>query len=206
MKKTIVFGLSGITKGLIENIDDNYINAHVDYIYIDEEFRNSDNYNGIPIISNLKGFHGEYCIVPTFRYDLRKKWMNLAFSYDMEYFSILHQDNYISKKSIIGKGYFIGQKNIIESNVIIGDYFLCGYNNRLGHDSSIGDFCHVYVGSNTGGFNKIGNNVSLCSSSCTKENVIIGDNSIIGLGSVVFKEVPSNHTTIGNPAKCIKNI
>ena len=33
---------------------------------------------------------------------------------------------------------------------------------------------------------------------------VIGDNSIIGLGSTVFKDVPSNYTTIGNPAKCIK--
>lgn len=204
MKKIIAFGLSGITKGLVENIEHNHIKADIDYIYMDSDFKDADHYQGIPIISDLTHFKGQYFIIPTFRHDLRKKWMQMADSLEMEPFNIIHNDSYISKTVKIGKGCFIGQCNIIESEVVIGDFFICGYQNRIGHDSIIGDFCHVYVGANIGGFNKIGNDVSICSSSCTKENVIIGDNSIIGLGSTVFRDVPSNYTTIGNPAKCIK--
>lgn len=206
MKKTIAFGLSGVTKGLIENINDNFIDAQVDYIYLDQEYIVSDKYEGIPIINDLSPFKYHNCVIPTFRHSLRKKWLDIANSLEMTYINIIHKDSYISKRAKLGKGYFIGQQNIIESNVIIGDYFLCGYNNRIGHDSIIGDFCHTYVMANIGGFNRIGDNVSLCSSCVTKEDVIIGDNCILGLGSVVLKNIPDNHTTIGNPAKCIKNI
>lgn len=206
MKKIIVFGLSGITKGLVENIQHNHVKANIDYIYMDPEFKDSDHYQGIPIINDLTPFNGQYCVIPTFRHDLRKKWIRIADSLEMKPFDIIHNDSYVSKTVRFGKGCFIAQYTIIESNVITGDYFLAAYQNRIGHDSIIGDFCHVYVGANVGGFNKIGNNVSICSSSCTKENVSIGDNSIIGLGSTVFRDVPSNSTAIGNPAKCIKNL
>lgn len=35
-------------------------------------------------------------------------------------------------------------------------------------------------------------------------NVSIGDNSTIGAGSIVIKDVPKNCTVVGNPAKVIK--
>ena len=205
MKKTIVFGLSGLTKGLLENINNNYMDAEVHYIYIDKNYYDLDTYEGIPVIDDLSNFKYHKFIIPTFNHQLRKRWMDIADSLQMEPVNILHKDSYISKSVILGKGYFIGQENIIESNVTIGDFFLCGYKNRIGHDSIIGHYCHAYVMTNIGGFNKIGDNASLCSSSSTKENTEIGNNCIIGLGSVVFKNIPDNHTTLGNPARCIKN-
>ncbi len=36
--------------------------------------------------------------------------------------------------------------------------------------------------------------------------VIIGDNSIIGAGSVVTKDIPPNVVAVGNPCKIIKEI
>jgi acetyltransferase-like isoleucine patch superfamily enzyme len=37
------------------------------------------------------------------------------------------------------------------------------------------------------------------------EKITIGDNSIIGLGAIVFRDVKENTVVIGNPAKGIKN-
>jgi acetyltransferase-like isoleucine patch superfamily enzyme len=36
--------------------------------------------------------------------------------------------------------------------------------------------------------------------------ITIGENSLVGAGSVVTKDVPSNVVVIGNPAKIIKKI
>ena len=36
--------------------------------------------------------------------------------------------------------------------------------------------------------------------------VTIGDNTIIGAGSVVTKDIPSNVVAVGNPCKIIKDI
>jgi maltose O-acetyltransferase len=50
---------------------------------------------------------------------------------------------------------------------------------------------------------KVGNNVRIGSNS-TILPVTIGDNVIIGAGSVVTKDIPSNTTVYGNPAKTKK--
>lgn len=47
----------------------------------------------------------------------------------------------------------------------------------------------------------IGNNVDIRVNSVIVCNVIIGDNVIIGAGSVVIKDIPNNCVVAGNPAK-----
>ena len=52
----------------------------------------------------------------------------------------------------------------------------------------------------------IGDNVWIGMNSCVLPGITIGDNSIIGSGSVVTKNIPANEIWVGNPAKCIKKI
>ena len=52
----------------------------------------------------------------------------------------------------------------------------------------------------------IGKRVWVGSGSIILPGVTIGDNSIIGAGSIVTKDVPPNVIVAGNPAKFIKNI
>ncbi|WP_298533201.1 serine acetyltransferase [uncultured Algibacter sp.] len=52
----------------------------------------------------------------------------------------------------------------------------------------------------------IGNNVTVGANVCIIGDIKIGDNVIIGAGSVVVKSVPSNTIIAGNPAKIIKSI
>ncbi len=49
----------------------------------------------------------------------------------------------------------------------------------------------------------VGNNVFIGNNSILLPGVIIGDNYIIGAGSVVSKNVPENSVVAGNPAKVI---
>ncbi len=41
---------------------------------------------------------------------------------------------------------------------------------------------------------------------CVLPGVTIGDNVVIGAGSVVNKDIPSNVVAVGNPCKVIKEI
>lgn len=52
----------------------------------------------------------------------------------------------------------------------------------------------------------IGNNVWLGGNVVVLPGVSIGDNTIIGAGSVVTKDIPSNVIAVGSPCKVIKNI
>ena len=52
----------------------------------------------------------------------------------------------------------------------------------------------------------IGNNVWIGSGANILPGVSIGDNSIIGAGSIVIKDIPANSVAVGIPAKVIKNL
>lgn len=52
----------------------------------------------------------------------------------------------------------------------------------------------------------IGNNVWLGGGAIVLPGVTIGDNSIVGAGSVVTKDVPANCIVVGSPAKVLRQI
>ena len=51
---------------------------------------------------------------------------------------------------------------------------------------------------------EIGNNVTIMPNSVVAGGITIGDNVIIGAGSIVLKSVPDNCVVIGNPARIIR--
>lgn len=53
---------------------------------------------------------------------------------------------------------------------------------------------------------QVGNNVWIGGNVCVLPGVTIGDNCVIGAGSVVVNDIPANSVAVGNPCKVIKNI
>lgn len=84
----------------------------------------------------------------------------------------------------------------------------------IGGDVIIGDSCHigqhVTIGGNMGKtIHKrsqpiIGNNCFICANSVVVGPIEIGENTIIGAGSVVVSSIPSNVVAAGNPCKIIR--
>lgn len=52
----------------------------------------------------------------------------------------------------------------------------------------------------------VGNNVWIGGNVCVLPGVTIGDNCVIGAGSVVVKDIPANSVAAGNPCKVIKTL
>lgn len=82
----------------------------------------------------------------------------------------------------------------------------------IGETAEIGDDCLIYHGVTLGGTGKdkgkrhptIGNNVLIGTGAKVLGPFQVGDNSRIAANSVVLREVPSNSTAVGIPAKIIK--
>lgn len=94
-------------------------------------------------------------------------------------------------------GVKIGKNCLISSNCGISsiNHIQNSLNRR--RDDSEGLFCKPVI---------IGDNVWIGMNACILPGVKIGDNSIIGSGSVVTRNVPSNEVWAGNPACCIKKL
>ncbi len=53
---------------------------------------------------------------------------------------------------------------------------------------------------------RIGNNVWIGSNAVVLPGVIIGDNTVIGAGSIVTKDIPANVVAVGNPCRVLRTI
>lgn len=111
-------------------------------------------------------------------------------------------------------------------NVHIGDHFYSNYNLMLVDDGEITIGDNVMIAPNVilcsathpispnlrekgMEYNmpvKIGNRVWIGANVVVMPGVIIGDNSVIGAGSVVTKDIPANVVAFGNPCKVHREI
>lgn len=80
-----------------------------------------------------------------------------------------------------------------------------GFKVDLGYDCII--YQNVTIGTKdtvnylTANYPKIGNNVTIFPNTIIIGDITIGDNTIIGAGSVVLTDIPANSIAYGNPAK-----
>jgi UDP-3-O-[3-hydroxymyristoyl] glucosamine N-acyltransferase len=100
--------------------------------------------------------------------------------------TIIFPDCYIGYKTDIGKGC------IIQSG------------SRIEHHSTVGNFCDINPNLTTGGFAKIGDFCEINISVDIINKIKIGDHVRLGAGSLILKDVPSNHLQFGRPSKFIR--
>ncbi len=95
----------------------------------------------------------------------------------------------IPKSTEIGYGLYIGHHMCI----VVSD------SAKIGNNVNLNQF--TTIGTNHGKAATIGDNVYIGPNVCIVEDVIIGNNSTIGAGSVVTKDIQENATVAGVPAK-----
>lgn len=103
----------------------------------------------------------------------------------------------ISKTTEIGEGAYFAHPFSTEINAkSIGKNFSCRHLTTIGNKKDGDNENRPVIGDNV----NLGVNVTIIGP------VHIGDNVIVGAGSVVVKDVPSNCVVAGNPAKKIKTL
>lgn len=101
----------------------------------------------------------------------------------------------------IGEGCAVCQEAFIGSQVRLEQNSYISVRATIGHDSVIGPHSRIGAGAFIGGSVEVGENAFIGSGALVRDRVRIGDGSIAGLGSVVFSDIPSHVTVIGNPAR-----
>jgi len=104
----------------------------------------------------------------------------------------------LPRKLTIGKGLSLyhGQALVVNKEAIIGENCVLRNGTTIGHKKlADGSFSNCP---------RIGNNVDIGANVCIIGGVTIGDNVIIGAGSVVTKDVPSDCVVVGNPARVLE--
>jgi len=75
---------------------------------------------------------------------------------------------------------------------------------HIGHDCEVGENATIVAGSMLCGYVSIGRNTRLAPNCTVKQRLSIGENCVVGLGSVVMTNIPDNMSCFGVPARKAK--
>ncbi len=133
----------------------------------------------------------------------KKQYADIIQAKGGEFISLVHPTAIIGTNAQIGKGCVVGAYANLSSDTTIGDFVTISIRAGMGHDSTIGNYSHIGGNCCISGFVTIGEFVTMHPGCMMVPHRRIGDNAIIGTGSVVLSNVKANTTVFGNPAKKI---
>jgi sugar O-acyltransferase (sialic acid O-acetyltransferase NeuD family) len=133
----------------------------------------------------------------------RKKTVEIILSKGGKFINLIHPTAIISPSVKLGIGVGIKSYCVLASDVIVEDFTFLQSSVIMGHDVHIGRFCQVNSFSFFAGYVRVHDMVSVNAGVRIIQNVIVEEESVVGIGSVVLRRVKKQTTVFGNPAKRI---
>ena len=197
-----LFGASGHAKVVVDVI--NSTNNKIIGVFDDNKQLAS--FQDIPFLGKLEKDNkvlkkGEL-IIAVGNNEIRKQIVN---NIESRYFTILHNNCFISPYSQIGIGTVVMQYVSINSNAKIGNHCILNTSSVVEHDCIVEDFVHISPNATLTGNVKVGEGTHIGAGAVIIPNIKIGKWCVIGAGSVVIENVPDYSVVVGNPAKIIKS-
>lgn len=118
--------------------------------------------------------------------------------------SLIHPAAVISRfASIAQQAVYIFPFTFVQSDAVVGNNTILLSHVNISHNTSVGENCFVAGGTMVGAYVDIGDNVFIGQHATivSKKVSKIGDDSFIGAGSLVLKDVASGTVVYGVPAK-----
>jgi sugar O-acyltransferase (sialic acid O-acetyltransferase NeuD family) len=124
---------------------------------------------------------------------------------NFEFVNAIHPSVIIGNNVKLGVGITAMAGVIFNPKSSIGNFTFFATGAQIEHDCIISDFASISAGSVTGGYVKLGKFSAITLGATIFDRVEIGENTVVGAGSLVTKSLPDNVLAYGNPAKIIRN-
>jgi len=115
----------------------------------------------------------------------------------------IHPSAVISSSVTLHDGIMVAANATINPLVELGRGVICNTSCSIDHECVIGDFAHIAPGAILCGNVRVGAKSFVGANSVIREGISIGNNVMIGAGTVVVKDIPDNTTVIGNPQRIL---
>jgi len=137
---------------------------------------------------------------------IRKKIVNEVFKLDktFKWETVISKNCILNGNINIGKGSLIMSGVVINTETTIGNHCIINTSSSIDHDNYFRDFSSCGPGVVTGGKVTLGENSYLGIGSIVKHGVQIGKNTVIGGNSFVNRKCLDNFLYFGIPAKQIR--
>lgn len=208
MKKVIIYG-AGYGKVFFYEAE-RYGIIDIEAFTVDQAYMKNEKECGLPVVP----FEEVKRIYPPSKYDMLvvcgySVMRNRKIMYEKAKSKGYTLINYISPAAVVESGIKMGDNNIIMSNSVIGYGGLMGNGNivcqnvYLGHEFYIGSHTIISAGCTLGGGSRISDLVFIGMGVTARSFLSYGEESLIGIGSNVLKDVEPFSTCYGNPAKAV---
>lgn len=175
--------------------------------FLDDNADALDGYDNYPsILSSVEDYQIQsndvfICALGDVKY--KKVYVDKILNKGGEFISLIHPLALIGQNTTIGQGCIVRTICSISCDITIGDFVtIMGFVN-IGHDANVSNWCHIGAYSFMGGFSFLGDSVTIHPGCKILPHKKVGDNAIVGAGSVVLRNVRANTSVFGVPAKKI---
>jgi len=134
----------------------------------------------------------------------RAKILDFIYKHSLPMISLISPKADIADDVVIGNGVYIGHRVIISCSTVIDDAVLINHSAVIGHDCKIAKNVSIAPLVFLGGGVEIESGVMVGVRSTIRQGLKIGQDSVIGMCSIIIKNVKPSSTTLQMPSKIYK--
>jgi UDP-perosamine 4-acetyltransferase len=120
--------------------------------------------------------------------------------------SVAGPGSWLSPSAVIGQGVAVLPGAIINVETVVGDLAIVNTNANVDHDCVLGRASHIGPGCALAGEVHVGDRTFVATGSVVIPRRRIGEDSVVGAGSVVVSDLPAGVIAYGNPARVKRQI
>jgi sugar O-acyltransferase (sialic acid O-acetyltransferase NeuD family) len=120
--------------------------------------------------------------------------------------TLVHPTSYVSRRATVGRGALIFQNCTVSNSATVGDHVVMLPHTIVSHDCRLGEYAVATSAVIVGSEAKVGRNAYLGTGCSMLPAVQIGEGSLVGIATVVLRDVPPRTIVVGNPARILREV
>jgi sugar O-acyltransferase (sialic acid O-acetyltransferase NeuD family) len=162
---------------------------------------------GLPVLDRVDAVHAHpdaqvlLCPGRPDNYLSRKLLVDRLGLGDERYATIVHPTAAVGASCEVGAGSILLAHADLTADVVVGRHVVVMPQVVLTHDVRIDDWATIAAGVRLGGSCHVARGAYVGSGTCVREGITVGEWALVGMGSVVTRDVPAGRLWFGAPAR-----
>ena len=201
-----IYGAGGLGLETMDILSDSLNHSgdkDVELLFLVDE-PNAPEINGYPVVSFGNCDSNAYVTIAVGEPEVREMLEKKCIDKGLKLRSALSPKAYISPSANLAEGVVVAPFASIQADACLDSNVAVNTQAIIGHHVRV--MAHAVISSqaNLGGASLVGEKSYIGMGAMVKEKVRIGSQTILGMGSVAYKDVPDAVIAIGNPARPAK--